>query len=201
MKINLIGMILNNAGRRCFDGAILDDNGKPMPAADSLHHMIMEYAKVANGGTSEIVTVSREVLAMKPSAKVTGAPPTDAESVVNDGLDSGRDTFTNLMLAEIGSCTCMTKTPEPQYHDPKCLYRLWHNASMEVNSLRIRARRWDAVETLMVLGNVELTQAMDGGYSIHVEPVENILSQSWDGDTPEQVADKVVAQLATPSAT
>ena len=62
MKINLIGMILNNCGRRCFDGAILDDNGKPMPAADSLHHMIMEYANVVNGGTSDIVTTSREVL-------------------------------------------------------------------------------------------------------------------------------------------
>lgn len=56
-------MILNNAGRRSFDGVILDDNGKPMPAADSLHHMIMEYAKVVNGGTSDIVTTSREVLA------------------------------------------------------------------------------------------------------------------------------------------
>lgn len=62
MKINLIGMILNNAGRRCFDGALLDDNGKSMPAADSLHTLIMEYAKVANGGTSDVVTLSREVL-------------------------------------------------------------------------------------------------------------------------------------------
>jgi len=62
VKINLIGMILNNAGRRTFDGAILDDNGKPMPAADSLHTMIMEYAKVINGGTSSLVTTSREVL-------------------------------------------------------------------------------------------------------------------------------------------
>jgi len=61
MKINLIGMILNNAGRRCFDGALLDDDGKPMPAADSLHALIMEYAKVANGGTSDVVTASREV--------------------------------------------------------------------------------------------------------------------------------------------
>ena len=60
MKINLIGMILNNCGRKCFDGAVLDDNGKPMPAADSLHHMIMEYAKVVNGGTSDCVTTSRE---------------------------------------------------------------------------------------------------------------------------------------------
>lgn len=61
MKINLIGMILNNAGRRCFDGALLDDAGKPMPAADSLHTLIMEYAKVVNGGTSDVVTISREV--------------------------------------------------------------------------------------------------------------------------------------------
>lgn len=62
MKINLIGMILNNAGRACFDGALLDGNGKPMPAADSLHTLIMEYAKVINGGTSDVVAVSREVL-------------------------------------------------------------------------------------------------------------------------------------------
>lgn len=71
MKINLIGMILNNAGRRCFDGALLDDDGKPMPAADSLHALIMEYAKVANGGTSDVVTTSREVL--RPNAVVNGA--------------------------------------------------------------------------------------------------------------------------------
>lgn len=68
MKINLIGMILNNAGRRCFDGALLDDDGKPMPAADSLHTLIMEYAKVVNGGTSDVVTTSREVL--RPNVEI-----------------------------------------------------------------------------------------------------------------------------------
>jgi len=61
MKVNLIGMILNNAGRHCFDGAILDDNGKPLDAAHSLDYMIMEYAKVRNGGNSQTVTLSREV--------------------------------------------------------------------------------------------------------------------------------------------
>jgi len=66
MKINLIGMILNNAGRRCFDGALIDDNGKPMSAADSLHHMILEYAKVVNDGTSDVVTISREVTSAHP---------------------------------------------------------------------------------------------------------------------------------------
>lgn len=59
MKINLIGM--NNCGRQCFNGALLDDDGKPMAAADSLHTLIMEYAKVVNGGTSDVVTTSREV--------------------------------------------------------------------------------------------------------------------------------------------
>lgn len=61
MKINLIGMILNNAGRRCFDGAILDDSGKPLDAAHSLDYMILEYAKVRLGGESSTVTASREV--------------------------------------------------------------------------------------------------------------------------------------------
>lgn len=58
-------MILNNCGRRSFEGAILDDNKKPMSAADSLHTMILEYAKVANGGESNLVTTSREVTIAK----------------------------------------------------------------------------------------------------------------------------------------
>lgn len=61
MKIDLIGMILNNAGRRCFDGAIIDDNGKLLDAAHSLDVMIMEYAKVKNGGKSDVVVVSKYV--------------------------------------------------------------------------------------------------------------------------------------------
>lgn len=67
MKINVIGMILNNAGRKCFDGAVLDDNDKPLPAADSLHALIMEYAKVINGGASDLVVTSREVLTAGPA--------------------------------------------------------------------------------------------------------------------------------------
>jgi hypothetical protein len=77
MKINLIGMILNNAGRRAFDGAILGDDGKPLPAADSLHFMIMEYAKVINGGTSEVVATSREVV--RPNVGVEPVTPATEE--------------------------------------------------------------------------------------------------------------------------
>ena len=68
MKVNLIGMILNNAGRRCFDGLVSDDNAKALPAADSLHTLIMEYAKVVNGGKSDLVVASREVLVHQQEA-------------------------------------------------------------------------------------------------------------------------------------
>ena len=62
MKIDLIGMILNNAGRRCFDGSIIDDDGKELDAAHSLDYMIMEYAKVKNGGTSDTIAVSKYLI-------------------------------------------------------------------------------------------------------------------------------------------
>lgn len=61
MKIDLIGMILNNSRRGSFDGAILDDNGKELDALHSLDYMIMEYAKVRNGGESQAVAVPRQL--------------------------------------------------------------------------------------------------------------------------------------------
>ena len=62
-------MILNNCGRRCFDGAIIGDDGKELDAAHSLDHMIMEYAKVRNGGDSSTVAVSKYVT---PNVEVCG---------------------------------------------------------------------------------------------------------------------------------
>jgi len=72
MKVNLIGMILNNVGRRYFDGLVMDDDGVPLPPADSLHTLIMEYAKVVNGGTSDLVVASREVLTPTPLLRAGG---------------------------------------------------------------------------------------------------------------------------------
>ena len=66
MKINLIGMIQNNCGRKAFDQAIIGDDKKPLSAADSLHVMIMEYAKAFNGGKSDVVALSREVTIAQP---------------------------------------------------------------------------------------------------------------------------------------
>lgn len=61
MKIDLIGMILNKSRRGSFDGAILDDDGNEMDALHSLDHMIMEYAKVRNGGESSTVAVPKQL--------------------------------------------------------------------------------------------------------------------------------------------
>lgn len=66
MKINLIGTILNNCGRKAFDQSIIGDDKKPLSAADSLHVMIMEYAKAFNGGKSDVVALSREVTIAQP---------------------------------------------------------------------------------------------------------------------------------------
>ena len=66
MKINLIGTILNNCGRKAFDQAIIGDDKKPLSAADSLHVMIMEYAKAFSGGKSDVVALSREVTIAQP---------------------------------------------------------------------------------------------------------------------------------------
>jgi len=68
MKTDLIGMILNNCGRRVFDSAILDDNGKPLDALHALDYMIMEYAKVRNGGESPTIVVPQQILDEAASA-------------------------------------------------------------------------------------------------------------------------------------
>jgi len=71
MKIDLIGMILNTAGRRHFDGLISND-GKPLDAIACLDYMIMEYAKVRKGGESSTIVVPRQIL----EAAASEAPDT-----------------------------------------------------------------------------------------------------------------------------
>ena len=34
------------------------------------------------------------------------------------------DMAIKLLTGKISSCSCMTKTPDPQYHDKKCKYRI-----------------------------------------------------------------------------
>jgi hypothetical protein len=60
MKFDLIGMIFNSRGRKYFEGAIVDDNGKALGAIETLDYLIMEYAKVRNGGTSEAVVIPKQ---------------------------------------------------------------------------------------------------------------------------------------------
>ena len=62
MQTNLIWMILNHAGRKCFESFVIDDSGKELGAVESLHELIMEHAKVANGGTSKFVAVPESLI-------------------------------------------------------------------------------------------------------------------------------------------
>ncbi len=61
---------------------------------------------------------------------------------------------------------------------------------------RLDAERWHAVEELMIAGSlVEIEQDEDGGWTVTMEGVE-CAGQVWKGGTPQEVIDKVVAQLA-----
>lgn len=62
MKIDLIGMILNHTDRERFEGLIIDDNGRELDAVGSLDAMIMEYARVRQGGASDVVVVPRRFM-------------------------------------------------------------------------------------------------------------------------------------------
>ena len=59
----------------------------------------------------------------------------------------------------------------------------------------LNAARWEKIETLMILGDVELNQEEDGGYRIFIDPVENYKATSWYGDTPEQAIDAALASV------
>lgn len=63
-------------------------------------------------------------------------------------------------------------------------------ANKEIEALRADAERWQAMSALMFICNLELKQDEDGGYSISVDPVENIIGKTFTGDTPEEAIDK-----------
>ena len=45
------------------------------------------------------------------------------------------DLKARLLSASIGSCTCLTKTPEVKYHSTMCTYRLHKESLAEIESL------------------------------------------------------------------
>jgi hypothetical protein len=60
MKINLINMVIQLSRRGAFDGLLVDDKGSSVDAVSALDELIMEYAKVRNGGESSLVVVPAE---------------------------------------------------------------------------------------------------------------------------------------------
>ena len=72
----------------------------------------------------------------------------------------------------------------------ECIKRL----KAENESLKRDAERWRTMSALMFLGNVECTQDADGGYRIELDPAENMLGVSWEGNSPEEAIDDAMAK-------
>ena len=64
----------------------------------------------------------------------------------------------------------------------------------ENEGLKLDAERWRMLSALMFLGNVECTQDADGGYRIELDPAENMLGVSWEGNSPEEAIDAAMAK-------
>lgn len=44
--------------------------------------------------------------------------------------------LTRIIFAQIASCRCMTKTPDPDYHKEDCTYRVLYEAQKEIQKLQ-----------------------------------------------------------------
>lgn len=62
-------------------------------------------------------------------------------------------------------------------------------ASRQRDEFSKGAERWNCIELMMLLGNVELNHDEDGGYSVTLDPAENLLGVSFSGNSPEEVID------------
>lgn len=81
MKIDLINLLTRIPDvHRALEYSLLDDNGKPMPAANALHAMIMDYATAVLDGESEHLTVPHPELASQDLA-ITAAALLDAAAI------------------------------------------------------------------------------------------------------------------------
>lgn len=62
-----------------------------------------------------------------------------------DAEKAEHDLMVRLVMAETGSCTCLTKTPEPEYHDILCRYRTIRDAQSALSQVRKQAYEKAAV--------------------------------------------------------
>ena len=89
-----------------------------------------------------------------------------------------------LAAMEIGSCTCVTKTPDTSYHSEDCLYRSLVEVRREVKRLAVQAEKLQLLEALVALGSVGI-HLDDNGYVLTFEYAENIPTAVFVGDTLE----------------
>lgn len=91
------------------------------------------------------------------------------------------DILTRLEIAKIGSCTCVTKTPEVAAHEPDCVYWVIGTAAEEIHRLEEELTKWrkglnsisydtkDA-EIQRLSEHVEILKLIDSSESFGVKP-------------------------------
>ena len=95
--------------------SLQSNNAKLREALNSCSHEIPNLQKkLADGEQEGWEGSKRRMLLKKHIANLLASQPD------NELRDRVRKT---LNLAIVGSCTCHTKTPEVEHHDPKCFYR------------------------------------------------------------------------------
>jgi hypothetical protein len=172
---------------------------------------IDEYAKRWNGEIVDPVTI-RRILKELRAQRQQGAEPVPiyqyTENELGGGFVQWNDCKESTMkaMAEKGISTRIVYTTPPQAN--ALVAAAYRKAADEIESLRTQladatrkleearkdAERWQMVETLMILGNVSLVQDEEGGYSIDVEPVDNLLLPTWKGNTPAEAIDQAIEQ-------
>ena len=121
----------------------------------------------------------------------------NAMSQISPSYVTGLEKYINELRNQVSSLKAELREINTAIDGPAC--DLTHTAAEcikklkeENESLRKDAERWAAMSALMFLGDIECTQ--DDGYTICVEPVENIVGKCWNGDTPEEAIDDAMAQ-------
>ena len=120
-------------------------------------------------------------------------------SQISPSYVTGLEKYINELRNQVSSLKAELREICAAIDDPACDLTLTtveciKKLKAENESLKRDAERWRMLSALMFLGNVECTQDADGGYRIELDPAENMLGVSWEGNSPEEAIDAAMAQ-------
>lgn len=120
-------------------------------------------------------------------------------SQISPSYVTGLEKYINELRNQVSSLKTELREICAAIDDPACDLTLTpveciKKLKAENEGLKRYAERWRMLSALMFLGNVECTQDADGGYRIELDPAENMLGVSWEGNSPEEAIDAAMAQ-------